>query len=72
MNRNTNCEDRTGKTCGDCEHFDGLNDDCLKRLGLKFETTGADEACIAFHPSAVHVRQCLACGSPADIDHCGH
>lgn len=63
---------RAGKTCGDCEYLDRFNDDCLNRDSPRFQTTGADEACIAFHPNITHVRQCVACGAPANVDHCGH
>jgi len=59
------------KTCGDCEYFDSFNDDCLNRSSPRFQTTGGDEACAAFHPDTTKVRQCLACGAPADSNHCG-
>jgi hypothetical protein len=57
MRHDTNCEDRAGKTCGDCEYFDRFNGDCLNRLSPRFQTTGADEACSAFCLDATHVRQ---------------
>ncbi|MGF7131931.1 hypothetical protein P3T40_003414 [Paraburkholderia sp. EB58] len=59
------------KTCGDCEYFDRFTDDCLNSNGTRFQTTGANEACIAFYPDTT-ARTCLACGSPADVNHCGH
>ena len=60
------------KTCGDCEYFEGAEDACLSCLSPRFQTTGADEACAAFHLDTTKARQCLACGASADSSLCEH